>query len=383
MVLATAGAASAGAAALVSTAATRATIAVCCHRGVVKSYRIRAAAYADLNFRALACCVGHMKFVQHGTQRRVCARSNFLERYRIERHQITRLRIQRYAFAHFVAPTLGNGEAHAELCRATRCQHGVAVVGYQRVRCKTCAQRLERVLHVCHVVGRSVLGKLWIVDRSHACVHSESDGCAGERLAGTLSVQIDRAGGQQGVAVVSHRDHEGFACCPGHHRARGSDRARRSGTRHQGYFDAVQLRLALLRAHNVRGERGEHASRRQKCRYLIDGMVQLAHHERLREQIACQGAGEDAKVLAHHCYRVAFFVIGLSHLAIGVLYIEHTPAVVAYAKRCRATACGAHGLRCKCRCASRPRNMLQLFVDGCQKARMLWPRNRTGYRGVW
>ena len=50
VVLATAGAASAGAAALVSTAAARAAIAVCCHRGVVKSCRIRAAAYADLNF---------------------------------------------------------------------------------------------------------------------------------------------------------------------------------------------------------------------------------------------------------------------------------------------------------------------------------------------
>ena len=48
-------------------------------------------------------------------------------------------------------------------------------------------------------------------------------------------------------------------------------------------------------------------------------MVQLAHHERLREQIACQGAGEDAEVLAHHCYRVAFFVVGLSHFAVGVL----------------------------------------------------------------
>ena len=137
------------------------------------------------------------------------------------------------------------------------------------------------------------------------------------------------------------------------------------------YFDAVQLCLALPRAHNVRGERGEHASRRQKCRYLIDGMVQLAHHERLREQIACQGAGEDAEVLAHHCYRVAFFVVGLPHLAIGVLYIERAPAVVAYAKRCRATACGTHGLRCKCRCASRPSNMLQLLVDGSQKARVL------------
>ena len=112
-------------------------------------------------------------------------------------------------------------------------------------------------------------------------------------------------------------------------------------------------------------------------------MVQLAHHERLREQIACQGVGEDAEVLAHHCYRVAFFVVGLSHLAIGVLYIEHAPAVVAYAKRCRATACGTHRLRCKCRCVSRPSDMLQLFVDGCQKARMLWPRHRTGYRGVW
>ena len=180
-----------------------------------------------------------MKLVQYGTQRRVCAQSNFLERYGVERHQITRLRIQRYTFAHLVAPTLGDGEAHAELCRATRCQHGVATVGYQRVRCKMCAQRLERVLHVCHVVGRSVLGKLWIVDRCHACVHSEPDGCAGERLTGALSVQIDRAGGQQGVAVVSHRDHEGFACCSGHHRARGSDCARRSGTRHQGHFDAV------------------------------------------------------------------------------------------------------------------------------------------------
>ena len=42
VVLATAGAASAG--------ATRATIAVCCHRGVVKPCRIRAVAYADLNF---------------------------------------------------------------------------------------------------------------------------------------------------------------------------------------------------------------------------------------------------------------------------------------------------------------------------------------------
>ena len=324
-----------------------------------------------------------MKLVQNGTQRRVCARSDLLERYGIERHQITRLRIQRDAFAHFVAPTLGDGEAHAELCRATRCQHGVAVVGYQRVRCKTCAQRLERVLYVCHVVGRSVFGKLWIVDRSHACVRSESDGCAGERLAGALSVQIDCAGSQQSVAVVSHRDHEGFACCSGHHRARGSDRARRSGTRHQRHFDAVQLCLALLRAHNVRGERGEHASRRQKCRYLIDGMVQLAHHERLREQIACQGAGEDAEVLAHYCYRVAFFVVGLPHLAIGVLYIERAPAVVAYAKRCRATACGTHGLRCKCRCASRPSNMLQLLVDGGQKARMLWPRHRMGHRGVW
>ena len=323
-----------------------------------------------------------MKLVQYGIQRRVCTRSNFLERYGIERHQVTRLRIQRYAFAHFVAPTLGDGEAHAELCRATRCQHGVAVVGYQRVRRKMFAQRLECVLHVCHVVGRSVLGKLWIVDRCHTCVHSEFDGCAGERLAGALSIQIDRAGGQQGVAVVSHRDHEGFACCSGHHCARGGDRARRSGTCHQGYFDAVQLCLALLRAHNVRGERGEHAFRRQKSRYLIDGMVQLAHHERLREQIACQGAGEDAEVLAHHCYRVAFFVVGLSNLAIGVLHIEHAPAVVAYAKRCRATACGTHRLRCKCRCASRPSNMLQLLVDGCQKARMLWPRHRVGHRGV-
>ena len=235
---------------------------------------------------------------------------------------------------------------------------------------------------MCHVVGRSIFGKLRIVDRCRACVRSESDGCAGERLTGALSVQIDRAGGQQGVAVVSHRDHEGFACCSGYRRARGSDRARRSGTRHQGHFDAVQLRLALLGTHNVRGERGEHASRRQKCRYLIDGMVQLAHHERLREQIACRGAGEDAEVLAHHCYRVAFFVVGLSHLAIGVLYIEHAPAVVAYAKRCRATACGTHGLRCKCRCASRPSNMLQLFVDGGQKARVLRPWHRMGYRGV-
>ena len=112
-------------------------------------------------------------------------------------------------------------------------------------------------------------------------------------------------------------------------------------------------------------------------------MVQLAHHERLREQIACQGAGEDAEVLAHHCYRVAFFVVGLSHLAIGVLYIEHAPAVVAYAKRCRATACGTHGLHCKCRCASRPSNMLQLLVDGCQKARVLRPRHRVGYCGIW
>ena len=112
-------------------------------------------------------------------------------------------------------------------------------------------------------------------------------------------------------------------------------------------------------------------------------MVQLAHHERLREQIACQGAGEDAEVLAHHCRRVAFFVVGLSHLAIGVLYIEHAPAVVAYAKRCRATVCGAHGLRCKCRCASRPSNMLQLLVDGCQKARVLRPRHRVGYCGIW
>lgn len=50
VVLAAAGAASAGATALVSTAATRATIAVCCHRGVVKSCRIRAVAYADLHF---------------------------------------------------------------------------------------------------------------------------------------------------------------------------------------------------------------------------------------------------------------------------------------------------------------------------------------------
>ena len=203
-----------------------------------------------------------MELVQHGAQRGVCARSNLFERYGVERHQVARLCVERDAFAHLVAPALGDGEAHAELCRATRCQHGVAVVGYQRVRCKTCAQRLERVLHVRHVVGRSVLGKLWIVDRSHARVRSESDGCAGERLAGALSVQIDRAGGQQGVAVVSHRDHEGFACCSGHHRARGSDRARRSGTRHQGHFDAMQLCLALLRAHNVRGEHGEHASRR-------------------------------------------------------------------------------------------------------------------------
>ena len=324
-----------------------------------------------------------MKLVQYGAQCRVCAGSDFLERYGIERHQVTRLRIQRDAFAHLVAPALRDGKAHAELCRAARCQHGVSIVGNQRVRCKTCAQRLECVFHACHIVGRSVLGKLWIVDRSHACVRSESDGCAGERLAGALSVQIDRAGGQQGVAVVSHRDQKGFACCSGHHRARGSDRARRSGTRHQGHFDAVQLCLALLRAHNVRGERGEHASRRQKCRYLIDGMVQLAHHERLREQIACQGAGEDAEVLAHHCYRVAFFVVGLSHLAIGILYIEHAPAVVAYAKRCRATACGTHGLRCKCRCSSRPSNMLQLLVDGSQKARMLWPRHRVGYCGIW
>ena len=38
------GAASAGA------TSTRATVAVCCHRGVVKSCRIRAVAYADLNF---------------------------------------------------------------------------------------------------------------------------------------------------------------------------------------------------------------------------------------------------------------------------------------------------------------------------------------------
>ena len=145
----------------------------------------------------------------------------------------------------------------------------------------------------------------------------------------------------------------------------------------------MQLCLALLRAHNVRSERGEHAPRRQKCRYLIDGMVQLAHHERLRKQIACQGAGEDAEVLAHHCYRVAFFVVGLSHLTIGVLYIEHAPAVVAYAKRCRATACGTHGLRCKCRCASCPSNMLQLLVDGSQKARVLRPRHRVGYCGIW
>ena len=50
VVLATAGAASAGAAALVSAAATRAAIAVDRHRGVVKFCRIRAAAYADLNF---------------------------------------------------------------------------------------------------------------------------------------------------------------------------------------------------------------------------------------------------------------------------------------------------------------------------------------------
>ena len=133
----------------------------------------------------------------------------------------------------------------------------------------------------------------------------------------------------------------------------------------------------------MRGECGEHASRRQKRRYLIDGMVQLAHHERLREQIACQGAGEDAEVLAHYRHRVAFFVVGLSHLAIGVLYIEHAPAVVAYAKRCWATACGTHGLRCKCRCASRPRNMLQLLVDSCQKARVLRPRHRVGYCGIW
>lgn len=41
---ATAGAASAGA------TSTRATIAICCHRGVVKPCRIRAVAYADLNF---------------------------------------------------------------------------------------------------------------------------------------------------------------------------------------------------------------------------------------------------------------------------------------------------------------------------------------------
>ena len=112
-------------------------------------------------------------------------------------------------------------------------------------------------------------------------------------------------------------------------------------------------------------------------------MLQLAEHEWLREQIVYQRTGEDAEVLAHHCNRVAFFVVGLSHLAIGVLYIEHAPAVVAYAKRCRATACGTHGLRCKCRCASRPRNMLQLLVDSCQKARVLRPRHRVGYCGIW
>lgn len=50
VVLVTAGAISAGAAALVSTAATRATIAVCCHRGIVKPCGVRVVADADLNF---------------------------------------------------------------------------------------------------------------------------------------------------------------------------------------------------------------------------------------------------------------------------------------------------------------------------------------------
>ena len=81
----------------------------------------------------------------------------------------------------------------------------------------------------------------------------------------------------------------------------------------------MQLRLALLATHNVRGERRKHAARRQKRRYLIDGMVQLAEHERLREQIVYQGACEHAEMLAHHRHRLAFFVVGLPHFAVGVL----------------------------------------------------------------
>ena len=105
-----------------------------------------------------------MKLVQYGIQRGVCARSNLFERYGVECHQVTRLRIQRDAFAHLVAPTFRDGKAHAELCRATRCQHGVAIVGNQRVRGKALAQCFECILHVSHVVFRCVLGKLWVVD---------------------------------------------------------------------------------------------------------------------------------------------------------------------------------------------------------------------------
>ena len=106
----------------------------------MESRRIRVAACAHQHLRAFAYRVGNVEFVQHGAQRGVCARSNLFERYGIERHQVTRLCVERDAFAHLVAPTLRDGKAHAELCRATRCQHGVAVVGYQRVRGKALAQ---------------------------------------------------------------------------------------------------------------------------------------------------------------------------------------------------------------------------------------------------
>ena len=81
----------------------------------------------------------------------------------------------------------------------------------------------------------------------------------------------------------------------------------------------MQFCLALLSAHDVRGKRREHASGGQKRRYLINGVLQLAEHERLREQIVDQGAGEDAEMLAHYRHRLAFFVVGLPHFAVGVL----------------------------------------------------------------
>ena len=87
-------------------------------------------------------------------------------------------------------------------------------------------------------------------------------------------------------------------------------------------------------------------------------------------------------MLAHYRHRLAFFVVGLSHLAVGVLYVHHAPAVVARAERRRATAHGAHGLRRKCRRASCPSNMLQLLVDGSQKARVLRPRYHVRHRGI-